>query len=560
LSSRWFLACLVLAAACGPKDAPSPPTEVGVGPAGSRLTRAARRHALPRSLPAPVVTSDAERAACEAEWARVGALPALPGTPKLDPERAEAIARAKGEPVIFVVAPEYQKAKSPVVRAFRRALGHSRFPWDTLADIEDRFRFAPRVSRQILLRDGYLYADSANLAWSLWDRIELAQLFDEPELSIDRGTARLRVRKDRERGYLYADGPDAGKPARLLLFDRVRVASEPEKPPLHRDLRELQHRLGFERVKLDRLTDSRILAELRYGQLWVKSVLASTGARVSLACEIVPAAESKKLGELRHRAEVKERIVTALRHAMLSAVGEELPFDEPKTEWGQQDGQLRNHWQKAYESGERTYDFQGDQYLVFTRDGRPKPPEVCIDFITETLERASGTWFRPRGEPPGRTLGGLDFDALLEASRRQVTTFINYTRTHPEEFDYELVPETRRVPYQFRHLFYRRLRLQADRYQTGDIVIIRGRAPWDHYNVPHYHSFFVYEADPVTGMPILLAGNAGKPRVQSWAPIMERAPGRAIAYRIRPRIEWLARVIPDSGEPNRAPPPLEAMF
>ncbi len=73
----------------------------------------------------------------------------------------------------------------------------------------------------------------------------------------------------------------------------------------------------------------------------------------------------------------------------------------------------------------------------------------------------------------------------------------------------------------------------------GDIVVLRGRAKWDEYAVVHTHTFFIYESDPVTGVPILIAGNAGRPRLLTWDTEMERAPRRSIRHRIRPNTEWL---------------------
>lgn len=543
-------ACVALAGCHVVDESPRPALADGLT-SPARSLAAAVRPKRPSAAPAAAPRDGDEL--CRSEWARLAKLPALPGTPKLDARRAETLARAKGEPVVFVRAPEWERSSSAVVRGYRKALAESRFPWDTLRLIRDRFRFAPQVGRQVLLRDGYLYADSPDLAWALWDSVRLEHLFDEPELSLERGSARLRVVRDAARGYVYADGPDRGKTARLLLFDRVRVASGPERAPLHRDTRALAHELGFERLRVERLTEHGILASARYGETWVRMLLASEGARLRRRCEIVEASSRAELGDARARAETRERVLGALREAMLRAVEEELPFDEPKTEWGQQDGHLENHWRRAYEKGETHYAFQGDLYPVFRPDGRAAPPEVCIDFVTHTLERASGTWWRGRGEPPGRDQGGIDFDALIGASRRQVTSFISYTQRHPEMFEHELLPTRKRIPFVFKREFYRHLARDADSYAPGTIVIIRGFAPWDHYNVPHYHAFFVYEADPITGVPMLLAGNAGRPRVQSWEAVMNRAPQRNIEYRIVPKLEWLAARLPDAGKAQAAP-------
>jgi hypothetical protein len=185
---------------------------------------------------------------------------------------------------------------------------------------------------------------------------------------------------------------------------------------------------------------------------------------------------------------------------------------------------------------------------------------VCIDFITDTFERASGSWWRGRGQPPGRKEGGIDFNGILGKDRRKVTAFLAYAKTHPEHFELEELPTRQQLPYVFKRFFYRHLERHVDDYAPGTIVVIRGRAPWDHFNAVHYHSFFVYESDPITGMPLLLAGNAGKPRVQSWESVMSRAPQRSIRYRIHPNLAWLDANIPKDAHDARSAPALMSVF
>jgi hypothetical protein len=72
----------------------------------------------------------------------------------------------------------------------------------------------------------------------------------------------------------------------------------------------------------------------------------------------------------------------------------------------------------------------------------------------------------------------------------------------------------------------------------------------------HYHSFFVFDADPVTGMPTLVAGNSGRPRVRAWAAEMASAPKRSIVARVRPLPSLLELVL--DGTPGNAPEPLTA--
>ena len=216
---------------------------------------------------------------------------------------------------------------------------------------------------------------------------------------------------------------------------------------------------------------------------------------------------------------------------------------------------MKRYWLEAYSRGDSQYSFNFDRYDVFTAAGAPRPPQVCIDFISETFERASGTWWQPRGTPPQRTAGSFDFDKSAPGNRRQVGTFLRYARENPEALKLEVLPTRQSLPYVFKRRFYNHLQQQADHYRAGTVVVIRGYAPWDHYSVPHYHTFFVYENDPLTGMPILLAGNAGKPRIQSWEPVMSRTPQRKIEQRITPQLEWLTRIVKvDSASAPSAPP------
>lgn len=513
----------------------------------------------PRPKP-PSAPANTDPLGCENDWRRVLAETSLPGTPALDAERAEMLARSKGEPVVFVNAPSHPQTKSSAVRGYRKALRSARFPWDSVGRIDAHLKHTPRIARQVFLVDGYLYAERAELAWALWDRLRLEHLFDEPALVIERGAERLEVVRDKSGTYLYTSGPDRGKAARLLLFDRVSVAGEKSREPLHRDVRSLRHTLGFERMKIVRATDRHLLAELRYGKTWVRSVLSTKGPDVALKCEIVPTEEREQLARDRSRLAEEERMVSVFREAMLGQISDALPFDEPRTEWGQQDGHLRFHWKKAYETGEDHYFFNFDRYPVFSTKGEPLAPQVCIDFVTETLERATGTRFRARGNPPGREVGAVDFDQLLANDRRQVTRFIAWTQKNTEAFEAETLSSKRQTPYTFKQRFYANLARDADSYRPGTIVVIRGFAPWDFFSTPHYHAFFVYETDPVTGTPILLAGNAGKPRVQSWETVMARAPQRAIRYRLHPKSEWWSKKLRPEPGPTRAAPPLFAMF
>ena len=71
-------------------------------------------------------------------------------------------------------------------------------------------------------------------------------------------------------------------------------------------------------------------------------------------------------------------MLLALQRVVEQQIEEGLPFDEPKTEDGQQDGKLRAEWRRAYLRGDVEYQFNEDTYWVFNREGRPHVPQVCV--------------------------------------------------------------------------------------------------------------------------------------------------------------------------------------
>jgi hypothetical protein len=232
---------------------------------------------------------------------------------------------------------------------------------------------------------------------------------------------------------------------------------------------------------------------------------------------------------------------------MRQQVEEALPFDEPKTEVGQQDGKLRQSWGWAYRFGRSQFDFNEDKYKVFDAKGRPRVPQVCIDFVTDTFERAGGSWYRARGEPRERTPGRIDFGALGIDNERSVECFVEFAKMHPDAFEVVELPDDERVPYARKTDFFAHLSAHRDRYRPGDIVTIHGLRD---DGKMHYHSFFVYSSDPVTGAPSLVAANAGRPRIRPWEGEMLSAPLRSIRARIRPRLPWLEFVTGFSTAPK----------
>jgi hypothetical protein len=532
---------LLAAAVAGPEPA---------GPVPALpLLQGSRPTALLASESARHLLAEAGAAGCRKRRERLEREPALPGAPLPEEQRADLLWRAKAEPVLFLKVPRVTEPESVEVRTFRTMLAQGPGQAYALARAYRLLHNRPDLARAALLREGYLYSESPELGAALVNRVELNHLFDQPAIVIERGADRLNAVRG-ETFYEYADGPERGRRARLLLFDRVRAAPEAIGPALHVDVRSLAARVGFDRMKVERITASGISAALRYGQTWVPSVLGIRGVDLTLECEAPPPGSEDRVQEARELALRRGGILAQVRRAIAEQVEEALPFDEPRTEDGQQDGNLRPAWRWAYHQGWDSYRFNDERYSVFDRHGRPLVPQVCIDFITDTLERASGTWWAALGPERAKRTGKLDFDQMDLENRRSVNTFVIFAERNPEWFDvYHLRPDER-VPFYQKQRFYEHLFANRDRYVPGDIVTIHGKRSDDEL---HYHSFFVYDADPVTGMPMLVAANAGRPRVRSWESEMLSAPRRSIRSRVRPRLEWLESVIERAVDVSAAP-------
>lgn len=502
----------------------------------------------PLPLGAETLEEQRARRACAERIEVALAEPAAPGAPALAAARAQLFASAKSEPVLFVRAPEYPEDASPAVQSHRRFFQASRHAYDMVRRYLERFRGLPGLARQILLRDGYFYADDPDLAFALVEQVKVHQLFAEPRIWIQRGDRLHYAVRDAKQQYRWEDGPATGQPVRLVLMDRLGVG-DPPLTALHRDLRRPHYRLHFEQLEPLHLTERHLVAELRYGEHWSRALFEADGARLDLSCELIRPEDKLAIELARGRSKRQQRVVQGLREVMLEQIEEALPFDEPKTEIGQQDGRLRSSWIWAYRSGQRKYKFNGDEYPVFDGSGRPRVPQVCVDFLTDTLERASGTWWTAEATGRQRQRGLLDLGEMFDRdSLRRAPEFIRIAEDHPEWFDVYEPPPRDRVEMGYKREFYRVLRETAAEYRPGDIVFIRGYTPWDPKKVMHYHSFWVYESDPVTLMPILIAGNAGTPSIRAWESEARRTPFRAIVRRIRPRLEWLESVIlPERG-------------
>jgi hypothetical protein len=498
--------------------------------------------AVATAQPAPVERPPAPLDDCQQKITALLATPSLPGAPELEARRAETFARAKADGVIFVRAPTPKKLHGEEEER-RHALFDAKEPVRALYESYSALQKRRDLARALLLNEGYVYATWPPFASALSNLVRPEDLFHEPVLYIQRGAETLRAKLKQDRNgasYTYLDGPEAGARVKLFLYDRVAANPAGLAAPLHRDVGKLRTELGFEEMRVQHLSEEHVVAELRYGDAFVPSVLRSQGAALSLECEVIPPASRSAVLAAREENLQRGRILEKIRAVITEQVEEALPFDEPKTEVGQQDGKLRQQWVWAYRYGRNDFDFNEDKYKVFDGRGRPRVPQVCIDFVTDTLERASGSWYRHRGEPRERIPGRLDFAALGIDNERSVESFVEFAKAHPEAFDVFELPGEERVPYARRAEFFAHLAAHRDRYRPGDIVTIYGMRDDEKM---HYHSFFVYDADPVTGAPSLVAANAGRPRVRPWEAEMVSAPKRSIRARIRPKLPWLTAVM-----------------
>lgn len=494
--------------------------------------QAARPVLAQQPAAATAAEADAERACLEQGAALLGKQPLLL-PPSASPElRAQLLGRTKNVPVLFVSKPE-TAANSPAADALRQLLetspGYASF--DTVVG---KVRKSPELARAVFLREGYLYTESPELA-ALYGSLTLSLLFRDPELTIVRGAEELRAQRLDDGDYEYTSGDERGHRAKLLLFDRIAAPATQLPPPRHVDLRAAAHQLGFDELRVRHVTSEEMLGSAVYDGLEVPTLLRLQAGQATLACE-APGQARERVATRRAEAQRAQEAQARLLSAVKEQVDEALPFDEPKTEDGQQDGKLRPEWRNAYFNGSSSFEFNGDRYSVFDGLGRPRPPQVCIDFVLDTFERAGGSWWQPRNLPRQRLAGRLAFDDAALANRRSVESFLDFARGHAEAFEVYDVPVEERVPLRNREQFFASLYRSRAKFQRGDIVAILG--PRDDEKL-HYHSFLIVATDPLSGMPTELAANAGRPRIRSWEGEMQNAPRRSILSRVRPRMAWL---------------------
>jgi len=530
------------------------------GPSGDPSGDAAAPGAAASSAAASVTaaTASLSTAACAERADQLRKQPALPGAPSFEANRVELSGRPRGTPVLWKRVPETAPSPSASAASAIEKLAHTDRPLALVKGLVRRHGKSPETLRAIFLREGYVYADRADLALALVETLRLTHLFREPVVYLLRGhTVHALRRAERTRylpeRYLHDDGPLRGAVAELLLGDRFALdRAELEKAPAALDLIGAAHDDGFDRIRVKHLAEAGVVAEVRYGEgTWLTAVLEANGAALRLACVDGAADAVAARARVLEASGGARKALAKIRATVHAEVQEEPRFDEPKDEpeGEQQDGMLRREWRRAYSQGLRSYTVGQNKYDVYDEEGRAVPPQVCIDFITDTWERASGTWYKPlpaagegeRPRPaPERLLGGVDFDKLDLTNRRSVAELVNFAKRHPDMFDVLDVPQEGRIPFARRGDFFSYVSSHGDDFAEGDVLVIFG-AKSD--GRPHYHSLIVVEQDPITGVPTLVAGNAGRPREQTLEGVMARSPKRSIKHRVRPKAAWLASAI-----------------
>lgn len=540
-SARSFAApTLLLASAllgCGTSSA-------DVGPSASAPPSAA--------ISATQAPADDEGDRCRARVQALLAAPELPGAPGFEENRIAILGRARGEPMVFVRAPapvdpgalpaEAQKS----LETFTKSKSHGR----VLALVK-RHRSDKPLLRTLLLREGYTYAEEPADALALAAVVKLTDLFDEATVFLQRGarTHRLtRVQEKKDVRYVFEGGPLAGTAADLLFGDRVALSEQDLGAPLHRDLAALSEEQGFDRASIVRTTEQAIVADLRFGDRMVRAVLDAEGAAVRLACIAEDAPARAAVDAFREREAPRLRALAAIREAVTAIVSEQMRFDRPFGEEGpDKDGQLRPAWITAYLQGRTSFGHDDKSYPVYDAQGRAWPPEVCVDFVLDSFERAGGTWFRPRGDKLGKSIGRFTWiDDIRQI--RGVIGFGERAEKHPELFEVRRFQGKERIPFGERARFFQFLADHAGEIRPGDVVAIHGLKRDERV---HQHAIFVERTDPITGFAYGLADQMRRPRRRTWEGIMAEAPKRSLLYRVRPTDAIFAAI--DPREPVAAP-------
>lgn len=519
------------------------------------------RPALAAAAPPPAALAGLARAVpadlpgdlCRARAAALQRAPDLGGAPAFEQNRIAILGRARGEPLVLVREPAAtpDSALAPELLASRRAFEAGR-PGDRVVKLHARHRNDPAALRALVLREGYLYTPDPRDALALVTRLELPDLFAEPEIWLARGKDIHRlVRTVEGRGrrtttsYRHQGGALDGRRADLLFGDRIALTADALAAPLHRDLRALAADVGFDRARILHRSADALVAELRFSAapaepIWIPAVIDTQGAAARLECLAAAPEKRAAVQAARDATAFRRRVFARMREQIAAQVDEALRFDRPEGEEGpDRDGHLRPVWMDAYLRGRQSFEVDEKSYQVYDAAGRPWPPQVCVDFVLDTYERSAGTWFAARGDKPARMRGRFDFNDTGIKNRRGVIAFGEFAEAQPDLFNVRRFQGPERVPFGERERYFQNLLDHADDIREGDVVAIHGLKRDDRI---HQHAILVEWNDPLTGFPAGLADQMKRPRRRTWEGIMAEAPKRSLYYRVRPTDALLKRL------------------
>lgn len=247
----------------------------------------------------------------------------------------------------------------------------------------------------------------------------------------------------------------------------------------------------------------------------------------------------------------RREMLSALIGVMKSESDEHIPFDEPLHEYGfQLDGKLRPLWINAYRHRERKYGFNGDWYRTWTPNGAPNIPQVCADFIVDSIDRTAGTWYSLDRNHPHRNIGKYDLRTDIESrglNPRRIPDLVTFFETHSEWFQFiykkeDIKPTIDASPPVGKTKNLTKW-LNERGTSLGDIIFIRGKAPWDYEKEIHWHSLIVSEVDENDRVTKVF-GNPAYAIERSISGEMGRAPKRTVTYIIRIKNEFLNKINP----------------
>ncbi len=500
------------------------------------------------SIAANAPAGDEEIARCQARVKEIEALPEVPGDPAFTANRIAILGRARGEPMVLTRTPVAADAATlgPEAKRSMEVFAKER-PRSRVISLVKRHKSDKPLLRALLLREGYAFTEDPQDALAIAADVKLPDLFDEAIVYLQRGSriyklARVEAKKDSR--YTFEGGPFAGMQADLQFGDRVVLTEAELAAPLHRDFAGLQDEIGFDRAAIVRMTDKAALVDLAFGDRRARAVIEANGASLRLECIAEDADSRAAVAAHRRDTGPRRRALGAIREAITTIVSEVPRFDRPIGEKSpDKDGQMRPVWMTAYLQGRTSFSYEGGGYPVFDAQGRAWPPEVCVDFVLDSFERAGGTWFRPKGETLGRTVGRFAWADDLRQTRG-VIGFGERAEKHPELFEVRRFVGAERTPFAERERFFRFLAEHTSEIHAGDVVAIHGEK---RDNRIHQHAIFVERTDPLTGFAYGLADQMSHPRRRTWETIMAEAPKRSLLYRVHPRDVIFAAI--DPGEP-----------